>query len=171
MKLTFRDRIKEKMRSAKDDEELDEDFEAELDDSKANQDDGMSKVKEKKGFREQIKSVKKIIGVVGYEIGWYFDLIEKIFKVFSWAEPQTSDLILWLLVVAWVVVSYIPIRPFVALGLIGKFNTESKFYKRRYISNYNCSMIAIRNFFYHRKCYDFEKLYTKTAWHSESWPQ
>lgn len=114
--------------------------------------------------------MKRIIGVVQYEVGWYFDLIEKVFKVFSWAEPQTSDLILVLLVVAFLVVSFVPIRPFVALGLIGKFNTESRFYKRRYISNYECSIIVIRNFFYEKKCYDFERLFTKTEWHSEGWP-
>lgn len=93
-------------------------------------------MKKNTGFRETITNVKRIIGVVNYEIGWYLDLVEKFFKIFSWSNPQTSDLFLWLLIVVWVVVSYIPIRPFVALGLLGKFDTESRFYKRKYISNY-----------------------------------
>jgi hypothetical protein len=38
-----------------------------------------------KGSRwEKIKEIRRIIGAVNYEIGWYFDLIEKIYKVFSW---------------------------------------------------------------------------------------
>jgi len=29
----------------------------------------------------------KTVGEVNYEIGWYFDLIEKIHKIFHWKSP------------------------------------------------------------------------------------
>ena len=80
--------------------------------------------------------IKKTVGSVNYEIGWYFDLIEKIFKVFTWQYPKTSELFFGLLIVAWMVVSFIPIRQFVAIGILAKFHKESKFFKQRYISNY-----------------------------------
>lgn len=101
-----------------------------------------------------------MIGSVNYEVGWYFDLVEKIFKMFSYTNPSTSDLFLGIFILLFLVVSFIPIRIFVILGIIDKFQTESKFYKRRYISNYECSIIAIRNFFYLHKCYDFEELFS-----------
>ena len=44
------------------------------------------------------------------------------------------------------------------------------FYKRRYISNYQCSLIAIRNFFYSNKCYTYEETFTDTQWIEKPWP-
>jgi hypothetical protein len=117
--------------------------------------DEFTKVKESSSIRQSIKKIRRIIGEVNFEVGWYFDLLEKFYKVFQYNKESTSLLISLMLVGAWVVVSFIPIRPFVALGIINKFNTESRFYKRRYISNYECSMIAIRNFYYHNKVYSF----------------
>ena len=96
---------------------------------------------------------------MNFELGWYFDLIEKIFKVFAWTDSQTSDLFLWILIALFIVVTFVPIRPFIAFGLIAKFSKESKFYKRRYISNNECALIAIRNFFYYNECYSFESLF------------
>lgn len=88
----------------------------------------MSKAKNKTGFREKIKEIRRTIGAVNYEIGWYFDLIEKIFKVFTWQYPSTSNLFLILLIMLWIVVSFIPIRTFVAIGILAKFKKESKFF-------------------------------------------
>lgn len=113
------------------------------------------KEEEKSSFRESFKKIRMIIGEVNFEIGWYFDLLEKIYKVFNFREADTSELILKLLVVAWLVVTFVPIRPFVALGIINKFITESRFYKRRYVSNYECSIIAIRNFYHEIKLHSF----------------
>ena len=130
----------------------------------------MSQVKQKTGIVESVKNIKRIIGTVNYEIGWYFDLIEKVFKVFSWSEPRTSDLILWLLIVAFLVVTFVPIRPLIALALIKKFHVESKFYKRKFISNYEIASTDIRNFFYYNNCYDFNMLFRSTKWQTEGWP-
>lgn len=123
-----------------------------------------SKLKEKIGVLELFRKLRKTIGAVNYEVGWYFDLVEKIFKMFSYENPSTSDLFLGIFVVLFIVVSFIPIRFVVILGILDKFHTESKFYKRRYISNYECCSIAIRNFFYVHKCYDFEELFSLQQW-------
>lgn len=59
-----------------------DDFEVE---SNLGFDEAQMKKATNKGSRwEKIKEIRRIIGAVNYEIGWYFDLIEKIYKVFSW---------------------------------------------------------------------------------------
>lgn len=110
---------------------------------------GFTKVKERKGLLAIYAKIRHLIATINYEVGWYFDLVEKFVKAFSWTNVSTSSLIMYLLLVAWVVVTFIPIRGVIALGIFKKFDTESRFYKRRYISNYECSRIAIRNFFYY----------------------
>lgn len=129
-------RLIERLRKKKDDEnkeEKEEGFE-QISQSDFN-DDGLSVVKEDLKLFAVKHKIQEIIGTLNYEVGQYLDLVEKFYKLFTWTEPQTSDLVLSIFVVLWIVVSFIPIRPVVALGIIGKFNTESKFYKRRYISN------------------------------------
>ena len=91
-------------------------------------------------------------------------------KTFQWNNKRTSDHILGILIIAWVVVSFVPIRVFVVLGLLKKWNVESRFYKRRYINNYECSRIAIRNFFRNKNVYSFTTLFKEESWHKDEWP-
>lgn len=135
-----------------------------------NFDKGFTQVKGKLGLRETVKKVRELIGTVNYEIGWYFDLVEKVIKAFSWQNNRTSTLLLILLLLVWIVVTFIPIRFFIAVGLVAAFNKKSHYYRQKYTSNFECAKIAIRNLFYHEEIYDFRTLFQSGEWMKKPWP-
>jgi len=54
----------------------------------------------------------------------------------TWERPKTSDKILYGLCLAWFAVTFIPLRFIISLAIVNKFIKGSKYYKRRWISNY-----------------------------------
>ena len=84
-----------------------------------------TKQKEKSGFRDKIKKLQTIAGEIIFAVGWYFDLIDKIYKMLCWEQPRTSDKILYGLCLAWFAVTFIPLRTVISLAIINKFITGS----------------------------------------------
>ena len=80
-------------------------------------------------------------------------------KLLTWEDHDASVKIMLALILALLVVSFIPIRIVVCIGLIGKFNKESTFYERRSIGNAEACKIEIRNFFLASKDYTFGELF------------
>lgn len=74
-------------------------------------------------------------------MNWFFDLSEKIVKVLTWEDRTVSSIILGVLIIAYFLLAFIPIREIVALGLVNKFRKDGTMFKRRYWSNYECARI------------------------------
>jgi len=91
------------------------------------------------------------------------DTAEKMKKLLTWEDPATSQKIMFLILGAFLVVSFIPIRLIACIGLIEKFNKGSKYYKRKYIGNKECCRIEMRNFFFVEKNYTFADLFEDTS--------
>lgn len=106
-----------------------------------------------------------------FEIGWYFDLIEKIYKFLCWEQPQTSDKILYGLCLAWFAVTFIPLRMVISIGIINKFITGSQYYKRRWISNYQCSKCEVRNLLFSSGLRSFKEVFESNDWLIQEWPK
>mmetsp|Transcript_37548 Transcript_37548/g.49384 ORF Transcript_37548/g.49384 Transcript_37548/m.49384 type:complete len:125 (-) Transcript_37548:391-765(-) len=104
-------------------------------------------------------------------IDWLFDLIEKIAKLIYWEDQTASTITLVILLLAFFVVTFIPLRCIIILWLFGKFSKGSTYYKRRYISNRECCRIELRNFFLDHNLYSFDILFgDETLWLSKPWP-
>lgn len=66
---------------------------------------------------------------------WMFDLVAKLIKISSWEEHGASDILLIFLAIAFLVVSFIPLRLIVCLAIVNKFHEGSTWYERRWKSN------------------------------------
>ena len=87
------------------------------------------------------------------------DLVEKLRKLIYWEDQKSSTITLVVLLLAFFVVTFIPLRFIIILWIIGKFNKGSTYYKRRYIGNRECCRIELRNFFLDHNLYEFETLF------------
>jgi len=96
--------------------------------------------------------------------GWFFDLCQKLLKILSWEEPSESNIVLIVLIVAFLVVSFVPLRVIICLALVNKFHEGSTWYERRWISNQECCKIEIRNFLYNQKTYTPTELTSGDDW-------
>jgi len=76
------------------------------------------------------------------------------------------------LLLAFFVVTFIPLRSIIILWLFGKFGKGATYYKKRYISNRECCRIELRNFFLEDSLYPFDTLFgDETQWLSLPWPK
>ena len=105
-------------------------------------------------------------------IDFVFDLVEKIRKLIFWEDQTASTIVLVFLLIAFFVVTFIPLRFVIILWLFGKFSKGSRYYKRRYIGNRECCRIELRNFFLDQRLLSFETLFgDETQWLSAPWPK
>lgn len=88
-----------------------------------------TKKKESSGLRSKIRKLQIIAGEVIFQVGWFFDLVEKIYRMLIWDQPKTSDKFLYGLCLAWFAVTFIPLRTVIALAIVNKFVKGSKYYK------------------------------------------
>ncbi len=102
----------------------------------------------KLGIIDQIRTIRTKIGKVIFMVTWFFDMCQKLMKILSWEENTASDIVLLVLIVVFLVVSFVPLRVIICAVLINKFVEGSTWYERRWISNQECCKIEIRNFFY-----------------------
>ena len=65
----------------------------------------------------------------------------------TWKNRRISWLVFLVIVLAFFGASFLPIRFFVAIGLLKKFHRGSSFYKRRYYGNREAALIELTNFF------------------------
>mmetsp|Transcript_31473 Transcript_31473/g.42670 ORF Transcript_31473/g.42670 Transcript_31473/m.42670 type:complete len:205 (-) Transcript_31473:76-690(-) len=99
------------------------------------------------------------------------DIVEKFEKLVTWQDEEASMKVLFLLFIAFLVVSFIPLRGIIIVWLFGKFSKGSTYYHRRYTGNSECCRIELRNFFYENKTYEFETLFgDSTDWTLMCWP-
>jgi hypothetical protein len=90
-------------------------------------------------FKDRILSVMFILDN-------FSDFVEKTEKLLCWQDRKTSSVFLLVLIVAFFVVSFLPLRYFVIVGLLLKFNRGKTYYQRRFIGNQEVCKIEIRNF-------------------------
>ena len=127
---------------------------------------------EKTGILNVIRNQRALVADLLLSIDWLFDLIEKLSKLIYWEDQQASTITLVVLLLAFFVVTFIPLRFIIILWLFGKFGKGSTYYKRRYISNRECCRIELRNFFLDNNLYSFDTLFgDDTQWLSLPWPK
>ena len=102
--------------------------------------------KQKKGlFKEYYFFKDKILWVMFF-LDILSNFFEKINKLLHWHDKKTSGRFLVLLIIIFVVLSFLPIRFFIVLALLKKFNRGKTYYKRRYTGNMEACKIELRNF-------------------------
>lgn len=107
---------------------------------------------------DKVREIKALAGGAIFYLNWFFDLAEKESEVKCWREPLISHMLLIVLIVAFFAVTFLPIRPLVAIGIFSKFEKDGKKHKDRYINNVECSRILIRNHFMRNKIYTYNEL-------------
>ena len=117
------------------------------------------KVAKKGGFISTWKNSKGLISDMLQTVDLAFDLIEKVRKLIYWEDQKASTIVLVVLLIAFFVVTFIPLRFIIVLWLFGKFGKGSKHYRRRYIGNRECCRIELRNFFLEQNLYHFKDLF------------
>jgi len=88
-----------------------------------------------KGILEKLNIMREKLAVKIYQLDSVFDAIEKIYFVLTWQNKKASLTLLTLILVGLMVVTFLPLRFFICLGLIKKFARGSSYYKRKYNSN------------------------------------
>jgi hypothetical protein len=91
------------------------------------------------------------------------DTVEKIKKLLTWEDTAASQKVFVVIIIAFLVLSFFPIRLIVCLGLIGKFKKGSTYYQRKHIGNKECCRIEIRNFFKESDLYTFAELFEDSS--------
>lgn len=88
----------------------------------------------------------------------------------TWQDRKASLTFLTLILIGLMVVTFLPLRFFICLGLIKKFARGSSYYKRKYNSNVQCMKIELRNFFMQHKLYKNIDLYKdEEDWLDMAW--
>lgn len=97
-------------------------------------------------------------------------MAEKETMVKTWREPVISNLILIVGIIAFFAVTFLPIRPIIAIVAFSKFEKDSTKHMRRYINNVECCRILIRNHHMRNKTYSMKELESKERlWFGKMW--
>ncbi len=75
----------------------------------------------------------------------FSNFIEKAEKLLTWQDKPTTKTFFIFLICAFFVVTFLPIRYFVIIGLITKFSRGQSYYQRRYTGNKEACKIEIYN--------------------------
>jgi hypothetical protein len=125
--------------------------------------------RQKKGlFKEYYFFKDKILWVMFF-LDIVSNFLEKTNKLLHWHDAKTSRRFLILLLFIFTVVSFLPIRFFIVLGLIRKFNRGKTYYQRRYTGNMEACKIEIRNFLLENGY--LKKEDPQKMWVSQQWPK
>ena len=91
----------------------------------------------------------------------------------KWDDQEASTVVLVVILLAFFVVTFIPLRIIICLWLVGKFNKGSTWYLRVWVGNKECCKIEMRNFFLDKKLYPFDILFGKDdkEWLGKKWPK
>ena len=116
-------------------------------------------LEEKTNLFDKIAETKSILSSAIFGMDTAFDLIEKLEKLLTWQDQDASTVVLVVILIAFFVVTFIPLRVIICLWLIGKFNKGSTWYYRKWIGNRECCKIETRNFFLDHKIYSFDVLF------------
>lgn len=118
---------------------------------------------ENSGLLQKLKSSKEGLAATIYTVDKIFDTIEKIHKLIIWEDHDASETALLFLLIVFLILTFIPLRLIICIGIFLKFRKGSTYYKRRWTGNRECCRIEIRNFFLDHKYYPFEVLFSETA--------
>jgi hypothetical protein len=97
-------------------------------------------------FNKMNLLVDKILGLM-YVLDIFSNFIEKSEKLMHWQDYDTSYAFFVVLLIAFFVVTFLPLRYFVLIGILKKFNRGSTYYQRKYTGNKEVCKIEIFNFF------------------------
>jgi hypothetical protein len=97
-------------------------------------------------FNKMNLLLDKILGLM-YVLDIFSNFIEKSEKLMHWQDYDTSYAFFVVLLIAFFVVTYLPLRYFVLIGILKKFNRGSTYYQRKYTGNKEVCKIEIFNFF------------------------
>ena len=126
---------------------------------------------ETKGFINNFKNSRVLISNLLFSVDMALDLVEKLRKLIYWEDQKSSTIVLVVLLLAFFVVTFIPLRWIIVIALIGKFNKGSKYYRRRNMGNRETCRIELRNFLFNEKLYTFDILFgDETIWLGKPWP-
>ena len=120
-------------------------------------------------FREKFNNLKQLAGGAIFYCNYFFDLIDKETRVKRWGEKTLSKWILIGAIVAFLVVTFLPIRYAIALAPIAKFKKDGGKHKMRYYNNVECSKILIKNFFIKNQIYTLKEIEGGETWYTEMW--
>jgi hypothetical protein len=106
------------------------------------------------GITKLFKNLKEKFLSLEFYLDIFSDIIDKTGKLINWEDKRTSKAFFVFLICVFIVVTLLPIRYFVILGLLMKFSKGKTYYKRRYDSNKEAIKIEISNFMVENKCID-----------------
>ena len=86
------------------------------------------KLETKEGLFSAIDEIKVIASGVLFTVDETFDLIEKLEKLLTWQDQGASTIVLAVILIAFFVVTFIPLRMIIILWLTGKFGKGSTWY-------------------------------------------
>ena len=130
-------------------------------------------LEERTGVLDRWSETKQILSSVIFAADYAFDLIEKLEKLLKWEDQEASTVVLVVILLAFFVVTFIPLRTIICLALVAKFNKGSTWYRRRWVGNRECCKIEMRNFFLDKELYPFDVLFGKDEreWLGKKWPR
>ena len=130
-------------------------------------------LEEKTSIFDKFSELRTIISEAVFHMDNTFDLIEKLEKLLTWQDQEASTIVLVVILLAFFVVTFIPLRTIICAWLIGKFKKGSTWYYRRWVGNRECCKIETRNFFLDQHLYSFDVLFGKDEkkWLGQPWPK
>ena len=101
-----------------------------------------------KGFYKQYKDAMKGTAVTLNIVERYMDYLEKYKNLIMWVDKRQTQIISVVLVVAFVIVTFLPLRFFIMIGYIYKFYKGMKWQSKRQTNNMEICKIELVNFFH-----------------------
>mmetsp|Transcript_18155 Transcript_18155/g.13205 ORF Transcript_18155/g.13205 Transcript_18155/m.13205 type:complete len:117 (+) Transcript_18155:1041-1391(+) len=74
------------------------------------------------------------------------DFVEKCKNLVKWEESRMSGTFFFIVLILFVVVTFLPLRTIIILYLVYKFNRGRSYHKRRFRNNREVVTIELRNF-------------------------
>eukprot|EP00347_Sterkiella_histriomuscorum_P002460 403368062 len=124
------------------------------------------------GILEKYRDLKDKLSVLVFFFDATTDFVEKFNKLLIWQDQKSSKLFLIILIIIFLVISFLPLRYFIILAMLKKFNRGSSYYKRRYTGNKEATKIELRNYLLTTGNLKYEDLkrYGETFWMNKAWP-
>ena len=95
----------------------------------------------------KFKSMKKSTAQTLNEMDKYCDYFEKYKNLLKWEDPRMTQYFFYVLIIAFVVVTFLPLRLFIALGFARKYFKGWRYQQRRQRHNIEICKLELGNLF------------------------
>jgi hypothetical protein len=99
------------------------------------------------GYLKKWGNIKTSTAKTLNHIDKYCDYFEKYKNLIKWKDPQMTEFFFYVIIVVFFIVTFLPLRFFIAFGYIFKYFKGIKYHKKRITHNEELCDLTLENFY------------------------